>query len=491
MHTTKTPQWRSILAAGCLSSASASALGCLALLPGCFDPGAPIASGDDSDMDDEGEETSTTGNTNAVDESTSGGTDEGTSGAGDDTEGDETTGADDSDDSGDSGDSDDSGGEVVDCNGELGGEAYTDECGACVGGSTGRDECPTAQLVAVADARVVASSPGTNYGQQDTLSVHADSSRSYVKFDISGLPDEAVVRSARLVMTGFDSADLDSDLQIAIHEVPNDDWAEDEITWDTMPMVVEASAGDMIVNLGGVAQDTAVSFESDELSAFIQQASFVGDDHVSMALTSGAVESWYHSREAGPSSGPRLELAYELGTIVTLGADADTYVDNQAPDTNYGAEPSMTVEPEGFGAAVRRMFIRFDLGSLPPGAEVYGARLRAMSHSGWAYGGDGTVYTHVCDSNAWSEDGLTWNNQPSVGPDAVGAWWLWYNSTPVDLEGQATTRALAEAVTTALGTDGMISVRQHSPGYRTHYYSKESVDAANHPWLRVLYHDAR
>jgi hypothetical protein len=171
---------------------------------------------------------------------------------------------------------------------------------------------------------------------------------------------------------------------------------------------------------------------------------------------------------------------------VVLDVVADTWADQSSPDTNHGADDSMTVNPVGYGPQ-GTTFLRFDLSSLPLGSAIESATLTATASGGFAYGGDGNVYATLVADDTWDESTLTWNLQPETVGTELGFWWLWYNSTPSDQVGSFSTPELANAVASKLGTDQLISFALNSPGYQTLYYSRESSDPAKRAQLTVQY----
>src|ERR1035438_7291096 len=104
---------------------------------------------------------------------------------------------------------------------------------------------------------------------------------------------------------------------------------------------------------------------------------------------------------------PWASFAYELPVA------ADTHVASPFPDLNFGTSPFLSV---GGGT---RAYLRFDTSSLPPGVvSSPGARVNLVLWVGQA-GGSGTLQVSNV-AGAWTEAGLTWNNQPTQG-SAVGS----------------------------------------------------------------------
>jgi len=80
-----------------------------------------------------------------------------------------------------------------------------------------------------------------------------------------------------------------------------------------------------------------------------------------------------------------------------------------------------------------------------------------------------------------------WATAPVEEETTLGYWWLWYDSSASDKLGVNEDPALIPVVQTALDDDQLISFNFRSPGYTTHYYTKESSDSSKHPKLFVTY----
>ncbi|MBS2032906.1 MAG: DNRLRE domain-containing protein, partial [Deltaproteobacteria bacterium] len=88
----------------------------------------------------------------------------------------------------------------------AGGSATVDACGFCAGGTTNRNPCGVATLGVVADTWVSQASPASNYGTDTSMQVvppwsGAPAGNVLVKFDLSSLPANAVIRSVTLTAT--------------------------------------------------------------------------------------------------------------------------------------------------------------------------------------------------------------------------------------------------------------------------------------------------
>ncbi|WP_158625225.1 CBM96 family carbohydrate-binding protein [Corallococcus terminator] len=173
--------------------------------------------------------------------------------------------------------------------------------------------------------------------------------------------------------------------------------------------------------------------------------------------------------------------ALETGTV-TLSPVADAYVTPDAPNSNFGLNTAWIVNRQYAEA-----YLKFDLSSLPANARITSVTFSALAYDGYAYGGDGNVYTSFVTDDSWLETGITWNNRPAPSGTPSGEWFLWYNLTPEDKLGVNSNPALIPVVQGELDGDKLVSFRLHSPGYKTRYRSREYSNASQRPKLVIQY----
>jgi hypothetical protein len=93
----------------------------------------------------------------------------------------------------------------------------------------------------------------------------------------------------------------------------------------------------------------------------------------------------------------------------TVAASADTYVSQASPTQNFGTASDLFVQSKN-GNQNRRTLVRFNLPSIPAGCKVTSSELRLF--------GTATVSGRTIDAYranaAWTETGVTWNNQPAT-----------------------------------------------------------------------------
>ncbi|MFP2896666.1 DNRLRE domain-containing protein [Corallococcus sp. 4LFB] len=347
-----------------------------------------------------------------------------------------------------------------------------------------------------ADTFVRASTPGVNYGTAQNLYVDSTKEETYLRFNLSGLPAGAHIASVMLKALAYSGASPGGDGSVYAHLVPDDTWSETGMTWNSRPAVTGDRLGSWWLwnpNTSPKPLQVAVNFDP-KLKTPVQQA-LDSDGLVSFRLMSPGYQTVYRSREYSVASErPQLIINYfEPGDpqvttdlqVVALYPQADAQVVAGNPTANYGKSSVLTVD-----RTAAETFLRFGLGSVPVNAQVVAVSLVATSHDGYAYDdADGNVYTRLVSDNAWSETGITWNTQPAASSDDLGSWLLWNRN------GQYTTQVginsspkLVAPVQQALESDGMISLRLDSPGYRTLYHSREYTNTSvRWPHLLVSY----
>ena len=125
-----------------------------------------------------------------------------------------------------------------------------------------------------------------------------------------------------------------------------------------------------------------------------------------------------------------LALSGDTAYKATLTAVRDSYVNNSAPDTNYGTNAAMLVGGVSVpSSAVYHTLVGFDLTVLPSDAVILTATLELYQTGS---SGGSFLITAQALTGAWTETGVTWNNKPgyttldeAVEGAAAGAWKRW------------------------------------------------------------------
>ncbi len=97
-------------------------------------------------------------------------------------------------------------------------------------------------------------------------------------------------------------------------------------------------------------------------------------------------------------------------TSVTVGANADSWIEQNSPSNNKGSDSTLKVQSKGPRDNFRAL-VRFSMpAAVPPGCVVQSATLRMFAASAR----NGRTLQAIPLSSSWTENGVTWNNQPAA-----------------------------------------------------------------------------
>ncbi len=377
---------------------------------------------------------------------------------------------------------------LQDCNADWGGTASLDKCGVCIGGMTGRNSaCVSLTLPILADATVSAASPNTNYGTSTTLEVDppwnsaSEEKQVFLRFDLSALPANTVIRGANLVMNAYQGYAWGGNGNVYAHHVDDDTWNENTITWNNKPANAAADLGFWWLWYDFPPSNQIGQNSSQELVDAVREETVFGNSQISLMLQSSGYRTDYRSKEFGTAAlRPALEISFVPENTLIIGPEADATVNGGA---NNGAATSLLVRSGNSS----NIFIRFNLASIPPGSLIHSASLEMTAYDGYAWGGDGNVYAYLVIDDSWDQSTITTANAPTSLTTALGYWWLWYDGTNSDKLGVNKSLHLTNAIVEEAATDGKVSLKLGSSGYDTDYYSSESAQVAKRPRLVVKY----
>ena len=296
-------------------------------------------------------------------------------------------------------------------------------------------DCSPVQTVgATADSWIEQKSGASNHGADSVLKVTSKSgenTRALVRFPSPTVPSGCVLQSAtlRLYAGGYTGGRTIQALPLAA------DWTEGGVNWNNQPATTgTASATDS--GQGHRTWDvTAHAAASASNFGFLIRDAVEGN---------GGSEQQLHSREKSDNQ-PQMvyrfasaaDSAVSCGAQLTVGANADAWVDQAAPIANKGSDATLKVLSKG-PAHNARGLVRFDLPALPAGCAVQSATMRLHLNAlatdrileAWRVAG------------SWSEGGVVWDNQPAtageavttmsgLGPGATAGWREWNVSAQV------------------------------------------------------------
>jgi len=169
----------------------------------------------------------------------------------------------------------------------------------------------TYRLEPVADAEVREQNPNDNYGDWDMLAVQSSythARESYFRFDLSSLPYMANITEASLHLFNRGDSTADGMMTLASY-YPPEEWAEDEITWQTRPVqgVHPILTFDDSENIGWVVCQDLLFTENvqDQYNATEKVYLYISDDSWYAPGT-----KYYYSKEGPAGFHPYLEITF-------------------------------------------------------------------------------------------------------------------------------------------------------------------------------------
>ena len=161
--------------------------------------------------------------------------------------------------------------------------------------------------------------------------------------------------------------------------------------------------------------------------------------------------------------------------------NGDSQVKEDKPDTNEGTNDRVEVKAQT--NKVARVFLQFDLSSIPSTATIDTALVRTLIETP---PNASETYEAQRAAAAWDELTITWNNQPGVSGTAVttqtgttgGVWNEWGVGADVQdfVDGTATNNGWR------------IKAQDEASNEKTKYHSKENIiDPSLSPQIRVFY----
>jgi hypothetical protein len=339
----------------------------------------------------------------------------------------------------------------------------------------------TITFITNADAYVNQSNSSTNYGNATTLQVDGAGDpdiESFIRFTVTGTSGS--IQSARLRV--FDTTNGSANGP-AVYSTGTS-WTETGITWNNRPVRTSGA----IDNKGNISTNTWVEYQVTSVVTGNGTFSFVlaadsadgavfssrqGSQPPQLVITladSSTVTPAFTATETSTSSSTPTATSTATSTLsptptktqapttsLTFITNADAYVNQSNPSTNYGN--AATLQVDGASDPDIESFIRFTVTGIS--GAVQNARLRVYATTNGSTNGPAVYST----GTSWTETGITWNNRPvrtSSAVDNKGSistnTWVEYNVTSL-VQGNGT----FSFVLAADSTDGItFSSRQAS-----------------------------
>lgn len=165
---------------------------------------------------------------------------------------------------------------------------------------------------------------------------------------------------------------------------------------------------------------------------------------------------------------------------ITLNPIADTYVESDTPNVNFGGNLSLHVRESSWLAEWSYSYLKFDLSTIPSSSQINSATLEVYAST--AGSDTSQIGAYYCSDTSWSEVGITWNTAPSFSSTPTA-------TTTVAFSGQWYSWDITSDVQNALSTRKstvVLKVQAVQKGYFDSYFS--SKDAySNKPSLVISY----
>lgn len=142
----------------------------------------------------------------------------------------------------------------------------------------------------------------------------------------------------------------------------------------------------------------------------MRQAAVVAIVLLLLAATAGVTRSAFSGQTS--NDGNSFEAAASFCTspgTQTASANADSWIDQVSSSSNFGTDSILNVRSL-VGVANFRALVRFALPATPSGCSVTLAKLRLYAGSATA----GRTLQALRIAASWTENGVTWANQPST-----------------------------------------------------------------------------
>ena len=254
--------------------------------------------------------------------------------------------------------------------------------------------------------------------------------RCLVEFDLSSLPINAKIISAKLSLFSYNSISNGSHNPLS---GPNDavlrritsPWTENAVTWNTQPaiatldeVVIPATSLSIQHYLNIDVTTFVIYWKANPLQNYGMMIGLVNESYYRSMI--------FASSDCGTASlYPKLEIAYTPNwDCVTFQPDAingkDVFLDSKLNTSNFGSHPDFdALAWTNTGVPVTsRGLVQFDLTNIPQNSIIQKAYLSLISYNSVSNGHhnplSGTNETIIQKvTSAWNENTVTWNTQPS------------------------------------------------------------------------------
>ena len=325
-------------------------------------------------------------------------------------------------------------------------------------------------LTAIADAFVRdGSDTMVNHGSDTALMVKKDANgfnrEAYFKFTV---PNSGTVSNARLQLYGYNGGAGANTTQWQLWQINDNSWTEGGITWNNKP-----AKNTLLATING---DISSGFYTWDITNALQN---LQAGTISLALVStvsgSTTQVTFASRERTVvEKRPVFIITY---TGQEFGSNADSYVRGGTyGNDHYGMQNSVTVKYDASPTYTRNAYLKFVIPAKKRQASA-SAKLQLYATGGGA-AANTTKWVLYSAGNNWTEDSLSWNNQPVTG-------------SPIDsLNGSSSTGFFSWNITNYINTLNSDTVSlvlkcsyTDSTSSQKSFSTKEATTTANRPQI--------
>jgi hypothetical protein len=162
---------------------------------------------------------------------------------------------------------------------------------------------------------------------------------AFLRFDTSGIPDDATIISAKLKLYVISKADGGESLRVQIYYYPSSNWpidSTDQLAWFTPPAVGALAPAPFIAS--GIPASGPVQFDLTNLAS-IEKSGYTGFMLHLVQVTPTAVNNVQFRGRSAVGETSELEITYERGVAAVSGGHTDA-----ASVARYGVRTKMIVD---------------------------------------------------------------------------------------------------------------------------------------------------